>query len=158
MANAKPQYSKLLPRHGIVYIDSDIIESEHSVIISSWIEKKFEKLSCKFILAYRGTRDGFDSNISYYIHGYYGSDCFEDACFEEEHWTSANDSHVENPEKAIYNNSCADESWLNFGGGDLVLKDQRGTCSKCNYEKTILEDYIFIAEEVEIFQVQMPKG
>ncbi|KAF0447971.1 BTB-domain-containing protein [Gigaspora margarita] len=204
MANAKPQYSKLLPRHGNVYIDSDIIESEHSVIISSWIEKKFEKLSCKFILAYRGTRDGFDSNISYYMcetiiailvlikikdsnkiiggynplgwnlisHGYYGSDCFEDACFEEEHWASANDSfifcfdensnthtlsHVENPEKAIYNNSCADESWLNFGGGDLVLKDQRGTCSKCNYEKTILEDYIFIAEEVEIFQVQMPK-
>ncbi|RIB04964.1 hypothetical protein C2G38_2047996 [Gigaspora rosea] len=204
MANAKPQYSKLLPRHGNVYIDSDIIESEHSVIISSWIEKKYEKLSCKFILAYRGTRDGFDSNISYYMcetiiailvlikikdsnkiiggfnplgwnlisHGYYGSDCFEDECFEEEHWTSTNDSfifcfdeyfnthilsHVENPEKAIYNNSCANESWLNFGGGDLVFRDQRGTCSKCNYEKSILEDYIFIAEEVEIFQVQMPK-
>src|SRR5207244_1429108 len=62
IANAKPQYSKLLPRYGNVHIDSVIIGRRHSVNISSWIERKLEKLSCKFILSYRGTREKFNSD------------------------------------------------------------------------------------------------
>ncbi|CAG8839867.1 10475_t:CDS:2, partial [Cetraspora pellucida] len=86
MANMKPQYSKLLPRHGGVSIDSEIIGRRRSVIISSWIEKKLEKLSCQFTLIYRGTHDGFDSDLTYYLY-----DFFEDSCFDDEHWTSTND-------------------------------------------------------------------
>ncbi|CAG8834298.1 20831_t:CDS:2, partial [Cetraspora pellucida] len=60
-----------------------------------------------------------------------------------------------NPEKAIYNRTSY-ESWLNFGGGDLILNGRSGSCSKCNYEKVILDKKkIFIAEQVEIFKVQI---
>ncbi|CAG8848738.1 33531_t:CDS:1, partial [Racocetra persica] len=41
--------------------------------------------------------------------------------------------------------------------GDLVLNGRSGNYSKCNYEKVILDKKKkFVAEEVEIFEVQMP--
>ncbi|CAG8652955.1 18794_t:CDS:2 [Dentiscutata erythropus] len=172
--NCKPQYSILLPRHGNVYIDSAIIGRKHSVIISSWIEKKSEKLSCKFLLSYRGTRDKFSLSTVY-------SKCenivaslvlikIKDSpsswkvvhrkrtCLEQVQWASTKNSRVENRNKAIYNRSNLDEFWFNFGGGDLTLNGKSGTCSKCNYEKEILDNNFFIPEEIEIFEVQGPTG
>ncbi|PKB99453.1 hypothetical protein RhiirA5_429679, partial [Rhizophagus irregularis] len=58
----------LLPRNGIITIDSVIIRPKHAAILSNWTQRneataRIPKNKFNFNLIYRGSRDGFDKDI-----------------------------------------------------------------------------------------------
>ncbi|CAI2165597.1 8788_t:CDS:2 [Funneliformis geosporum] len=70
-AGTFPKATNLLPRAGIIQIESNIMKYKQALIIANWIEKKDAKVTrskndslYEFKLLFRGRRDGFD-NISF---------------------------------------------------------------------------------------------
>ncbi|KAF0544540.1 serine-enriched protein [Gigaspora margarita] len=140
MANLKVQNVILQSRNGLIgliSIDSAIIKRKHARIIIRWIERitaLTKKRIYMFTCIYRATHCNFHSeNFTEMLNDF---SCSKVALIK-----------VKDSDRIIggFNNN---ESWIMFRSGKfsvLELYGQKGNCS-------VLNDYNFITEEIEIFK------
>ncbi|RIB29644.1 hypothetical protein C2G38_1042941 [Gigaspora rosea] len=182
LANLKPKNVILQPRNGLINIDSTIIKKKNARIIVGWIEgitAFTKKLFCEFSCIYRATYYGFDSEK--FIKELSDSDYFLSKTSSSKvllikikdsdltigghisslsRWSSSKNNFIfclGSETSSNFHIPCSDvqyldKSWVDFHFGNDYLKlfGRNGTCS-------ILNDRNFIAEEIEIFRIDIPK-
>ncbi|CAG8440133.1 5900_t:CDS:2 [Cetraspora pellucida] len=100
-----------------------------------------------------GWRNKSEYGYNYNRHYYARYECATNDsfifCFENVKGSKAKIlSRVNTPSYAIYSN---DGNWMNFGGSDLIVNGQNGSCTQSYYEKMILDTDNFEVEELETF-------